>query len=124
MPYIAWLLKAGRMGCAVSALSKFRDNPDAQKLATAVLRGQSSASVTKVALRVQEGWDFALSETDLQFVLSRGAGDVKLAALDYAQKLNRRRYIPTIAAYVSDPSDRVADLARKVEEVLLSSDKQ
>jgi hypothetical protein len=74
-------------------LAKFKGNAEAADLVAATaLKGGGFQTVS--ALSVLQEWDFPLSIADFEQVLARGGQSIKAAALEYAEKVNNRSYLP------------------------------
>lgn len=117
IPYLRRIADIGFSDLAFGAIAKFRGNAKAELLLRDIAQTSKPRPATG-ALLVLRGWKYSLSASDLGQVLSRDDAELKLAAMQYAEEVPSRAYIPAISSYTSDPNPRVAGEAKRVLQVL------
>lgn len=122
IPYLAKLVEYGSSDSAVRALAKFRGNHDAEDILLDTLGGKRWENAA-ASLSVLRDWDYVLSADVFSRVLALNSQGLRLAALDYAEKINNLAYASAISDYTADSDTVVAGQAARVRDKLTEKGK-
>jgi hypothetical protein len=117
IPELARILDGNNFERALQTLSRFRENPLAEKMVGETVRSPIPAREI-AGLNVISQWRKDISGSELSPLLRSPSRDVRSATLRYLQALNDPKFLPLVSPLLTDPDQEVANEARKTEQIL------
>jgi hypothetical protein len=117
IPELGRMLDGSNFERALQALSRFRENPLAEKMVGETVRSPIPAREI-AGLNIISQWRKDISGSELSPLLRSPSRDVRSAALRYLQALGDPKFLPLVSPLLTDPDQEVANEARKTEQIL------
>jgi len=122
IPEMRRILDGSNFTKALQTLSRFRENPLAEKMVGETV--SSPIPARQIAgLNVISQWRKQISGGELSRLLRAPSRDVRSATLRYLQALDDPKFLPLVSPLLTDPDQKVANEARKTEQILKRNDR-